>query len=187
MPSNNAVLQAFTGTALKGWTTQATAWPSPIQAHVARSSPGMFSVVLILPGEVVSVLVEAVTQQHLRQTVDLCLRVPAFRHLSVSVLAGLAQYCDESQVSSRHELLRQGHSITHIFLLISGSVDVTAFVPAHNLDLDPLNVPHRQPSSQVRSLNSPGSTPDGRQPVPQDSEERQHDQVRRQTLAMSQT
>lgn len=146
-------MQVFTGTRLNGWTKQSTAWPSPIQAHVARSSPGLFSVVLILPGDVVLELVEVVMQQHLRRTVDLCLRVPAFRHLSVSVLTGLAQYCNESRAPSRHELLRQHHPITHVHLLISGSVDVTAFVPACCTKLDPLTL-----SCCVHSDEFPGLT-----------------------------
>eukprot|EP00892_Ulva_mutabilis_P010620 jgi/Ulvmu1/7930/UM004_0162.1 len=154
-PLQHALLcpgETFTGTSLKGWTKQATAWPSPIQAHVARSSPGLFSVVLVLPGDVVMELVQVVMQRHLQRTVDLCLRVPAFRHLSVSVLTGLAQYCNESHVPSRHELLRQHHPITHVHLLISGSVDVTAFVPGCWAELDPLTLSCHVHSNQYADL-----------------------------------
>lgn len=170
-------LQAFTGTAIKGWTSQATAWPSLIQAQVARCSPGLFSVVLVLPGEVISKLLEAVAQQHLRKTVDLCLRVPAFRHLTVSVLAGLAQYCDERQAPSRHELLRQGHPISHVFLLISGSVDVTAFTPAHTHSVDLRGVSRQKRTCDLRSLHPPQVGPAGPKPEPSYLDEREHSQV----------
>lgn len=119
--------QMFAGPKLAAWGESKTPWPAPVQAQVAVATGGPFAAVLVIPKAAMLAIVRQMEREHIQGIVDECCRFPALRHLSVSQLARLAQFCTEKELPARHELLRQLHHSTHVYLLVSGSVELSAF------------------------------------------------------------
>lgn len=91
--STAARTQMFTGPKLKGWSNMITLWPLPVQAHVARAFECPYATVLVLPKQALLEAMQAAEQAHVQRMIDACCRVPTFRHMPLSGIAGMARHC----------------------------------------------------------------------------------------------
>ena len=119
--------QMFAGPNLAAWSDSKTAWPAPVQAQVAVAANGPFAAVLVVPKAAMLAAVKLMEEHVITRIVNACCRLPALQHLTTGQLARLAQFCTEKELPARHELLRQLHHCTHVYLLTSGSVELSAF------------------------------------------------------------
>lgn len=84
-------------------------------------------------------------------------------HASAATTLKRVARTQEQKLPARHELLRQFHQGTHVFLLLEGTVELSAFtyVPSRSLidreTLTPLEQPMEEAVSMQSSLGSGGS------------------------------